>query len=368
MKEAGIAKPRTSHEDAALEAIKDYAAATHAGDTAQAQDALNRILRLYPASAFRPKTTAPTSGCAVLLADGTQLGHLFNERGFVIDLGEIFGHSALRYLGDDRFDQVYMRSSSGNIYRIAQEGSTLEYTLTNANSGKVYGFPSHFPIDYKITIGSPFAGEIVKDGSPAIRLSSPITEVVLVRSRRKYSPASIRGLAGMGSAILEEFEQLFRPGGKIAVAPRGAVALSHNTQLGHSVQKASLFELFKDGNGHEAVGPVTHLYIRTSSKNIYRFEKDLPERGYVRIIDMRASLKAGRISERVMLLEDLVNTRFEEGKSCSFGPVATSALQEIIVVNVHNQFSPRQIEEFTDGAQSSIVDEFNNEVRGALSK
>jgi hypothetical protein len=104
----------------------------------------------------------------VEVADG-QLGNLITEKGDSFDLHNLLGDKSS--LGGDTFDRLYIRTESGNIYRLNRRGEMINGRLSETQK-QVHRTQLDVRAleNAKITVGKPFeyGGED----------TTPITEIV----------------------------------------------------------------------------------------------------------------------------------------------------------------------------------------------
>ena len=196
-----------------------------------------------------------------------------------------------------------------------------------------------------------------------LRRTSPVSEVVLVCSSRRYDLDTLHSFAQEESSVVDEYDNVLGSKGiTLGVEPSGMVILSGTNQIGHTIRRASLRELFESNDPAEGIGVITHVFLRTGSGNIYRIEKDVPIRGQATIVDMRVSLRNSNTAARVYTLAELTTVIVEEGAPFRLGAAVTSPLREIIAYNSAGRFKTEDLDTMSKSAVSTIVDDFKREM------
>ena len=346
-----------------------FAQCSYAKDHAGAKEALKEILRLCPPGQQPPGYGAQTQEeisdfQVVKTAEGTMWGKQFTTSGSVVDLGKELRLDDPENRDAIRFEQVFLRTTSGNLYRIARVNNEDAYSLTCANSTAQYLLPPQFPEGYRLTLGLPFVTDVMKNGSPVVRQSSPITEVLLLCTSGEHEEI----LSGIkeSSTIVEEFVDKAGVSHEVENNSHVPVIVNQGSQIGYQFKKLAFKDVLSESAYLEGVSNISHIYIRTKSGNIYRIEKDAPDIGMIKIIDLRNSVKSGKIVEHGLLSFTLKEVAIEAGASLKLAGFNTSAILEIVLVNGENHYSPRELAELVEGTPNSIVDDFNREIKNAL--
>lgn len=141
-----------------------------------------------------------------LLSGSHELGVELKNKGASYDLGNTFRSSAAM-LGSDRFDCIYFRTESGNIYRLEDERGygVVTDSRHSKENGRIisYNFDRKYLERLRLTVGQPLALQHESQGFSTTRIS----EIVAVISRA-YDRNYLRKLTqGKSNSIADEFNE-----------------------------------------------------------------------------------------------------------------------------------------------------------------
>jgi hypothetical protein len=356
-------KPPLSIDQQLLKLAKQFAISAHKGEQREADNALQAILEIYPGI---DEVSAP-SGIndveVVAVVGDSHIGYRFATSGTEIKLQEVFESGGLASTLNEKIDQLFLRTSSGNIY-LVKKLAAGEYHFINAKTKTVSQLRRGFIEESRVVIGSPFVAELVKDSKAVTRYTSPVSEAIFLSSRADYTEEQIHSLTTSSQSLVDEFnalaKELTRP--TLDISFISPVIIDQGTMLGLNIRRTNLVDLFSLEKLPEIEQAVTDIFFRTGSGNVYRLERDVPSIGNVKVSDSRSIKRRSGSGERVYPIKQLENVVFELGSALKLGTLTTSALQEIVCCNSSLSLSAKERANYRDAPVSTLIDEYFDSV------